>query len=334
MKNNSEAESRLFQYLMENLDGAKSASGGRQIIAICHMPGCNDSSGHFYVGPFNTNTTIFYNCYKCNNSGVLTTSALNKYGMNVDPSVIKFNTSRKNNGVYIDKFNNVVYNYYNKIFDKALSYKKLKYINDRLGTNLTVYDCEKMNIVLNIDDFLSYNRIRNVTVPEYMYDNIHNNYCGFLSRSKTSIAFRCINDKSDHKHILYVIPQQKILEDFYIIPTDLNMDKTVHLHITEGGFDLLGVYYNLNMKDMDNCLFIAGYGKGYLPILDWIVSTYGIYDMEVNFYADKDIDDSLLNNIMKFYGMYKYKVHRNIKEGFKDFGIAKENIICSTYNLN
>ena len=58
--------------LLNSLDNAKEASGGKQVICRCHLPGCNDTKQHLYIGRFDSSDEpLFYNCFKCHQSGII-----------------------------------------------------------------------------------------------------------------------------------------------------------------------------------------------------------------------------------------------------------------------
>lgn len=181
----------LKQFLINNLQNAKEASGGRQIICQCKLPGCVDSKQHLYIGRFDsTEEPVYYNCFKCHQSGAIGKDFFDNYGLDIDPELQQDIIKSNKGSTYrsYNKGNQLIYNLQNKLIsDNPLSEVKLKYINSRLGSNLTYEDCMNLKIVLNLNDLLCSNNIKNITRHQNIVNQLNNNFIGFLSRSNSGL---------------------------------------------------------------------------------------------------------------------------------------------------
>lgn len=329
----------IKNYLLNSLEDAKLASGGKQIVCRCKL-GCGDKKRHLYIGPFdNSDGPIVYNCFKCpdtskTKSGIVNKEFLENYGIssNLGNEIVSNN---KGNGfkTYTRNKDHIfnISNYY--ITDCELSRQKLKYINDRLGLNLTYQDCIDNKIVLNLVDLLKTNNIRKFTRHPDIVKQLNNNFLGFLSRTNGSLNMRNLNegnvyDSIDKKYVNYKLFESDMKYDFFILPNTININNSVKVYIAEGAFDILSIYYNL-VHDKTNSFFISGKGKTYYSAVEFLLLTYGIYDMELHFYPDKDVTDHNINTIVEYLDPYGFEIyiHRNIYGDEKDYGVPLSRIV-------
>lgn len=322
----------LRDFLYSNIPNAKYGSNKRQIICNCIFPGCNDTKGHLYIGPFSDNNTepVMYNCYKCKHSGIVNLDFLSMFGLDNDlgREVVKSNKTSSYR-VYT-KNNNITYSIHNTtVTECKLSDYKLKFINDRLGTNLTYQDCFQLKIVLNLMDLLKENNIKYYTRHESIIMQLNNNFIGFISRSNGSLNMRNlgliqVNENINAKYINYNLFNNIPKDDYYIIPSTFNNNEHIKVYIAEGPFDILSIYLNL-VNEHQNSIFIAGKGKAYLKAIEFLITTYGIYDFEIHYYPDKDITDGFMNKIIRilksFSNNINVYIHRNVYPNEKDFGV-------------
>lgn len=327
----------LKLFLLDSLQNAKEASGGKQIICQCKLPGCNDIKQHLYIGRFDSiDEPVYYNCFKCHQSGVIGKDFFNNYGLDID-SDLQQEILKSNKGSTYRSYNKgkqLIYNLQNKyISQSSLSEVKLKYINFRLGTSLTYEDCMKLKIVLNLGDLLSSNNIKTITRHQNIVTQLNNSFIGFLSRSNSSLNMRNlmsgkVYESIDKKYVNYNIFENKPDNDYYIIPSSVDIDQHVKIYIAEGAFDILGVYFNV-IEDKTNSLFIAGKGKAYFDSLEYILITYGIMDCEVHYFVDKDVSDNSIYDIINFMKPFwiDFFIHRNGYMNEKDYGVPKNKII-------
>lgn len=329
----------IKQYLLSVLDDPKLASGGRQITCRCHL-GCGDTDRHLYIGPFDdSDSPILYNCFKCScsttrkGSGVVNEEFLENYGIREEfgKEIIKSNKGSKYKTFTKNK--EYVYRIYNtKVTDCNMSRDKLDYINNRLGLSLTYQDCIDNKIVLNLVDLLSVNSINKFTRHPNIIRQLNDKFIGFLSRTNSSLNMRNldqgnVHESIDEKYINYKVFDASPKYDFYIIPNIIDINNHIKVYIAEGPFDILSIYYNV-VKDKTNSFFISGRGKAYYSAVEYLLLTYGIYDMEIHYYPDKDVPDKDIIAIAEFFRPYGFEIyiHRNVYENEKDFGVPANRI--------
>ena len=332
----------LKSYLLDVLENTDTASGGTEIICKCNMPGCDDTKRHLYIGPFNDDDSpVRYHCFKCECGGFVDRNFLEKYGVSdINQEALSQNIAPRYNSINIkqERIYNVTNNY---ITDCNVSRIKLQYINDRLGLNLSYQDCINNKIVLNLGDLLYSNHINKYTRHIEIIKQINQYFIGFLSRSNSSLNMRNLNEGKvyesiDKKYINYKIFDSNQEDDFYIIPSyNIDLRYRIKVHIAEGAFDILGVYYNV-VRDKSNSIFIAGKGKAYEAALTWLILSNGIYNLDVHYYVDKDVKDSFIETIRQNFYVFKtinFFMHRNMYPGEKDYGVPKDRIVDKMVKL-
>lgn len=333
-------------FLLSRISGARSVSGGKEIQCRCFNPSCEDfydyrSGGHFYISIPQDNEPSMYNCFKCPSSGVVTHNKLIEWGI-FEPSIgeelYKYNTEISKNGNNSKYFSRTTYEVSNTaVRDGELSEIKLKYINDRLGTNLTFFDIKSLKIILNLYDVIWENNISKFTRDKLVVDQLDKNFLGFLSVDNAFVNMRRLCDKGlvyksiDKRYINYkLFDKFDTSERFYVIPTviqDVYSPKPIKINISEGPFDILSVY--LNLRNKEEGIYIAGTGCNYYGLVLYCLSVFGIINAEIHFYAD--IDEAGTKELN--YALERLKnlrlpvyVHRNMKQGEKDFGVSLDKI--------
>ena len=165
---------------------AKLASGRKENNCRCFY--CADSSnqrkGHFYISVPKEDEPSYFYCQKCHTQGVVTNNKLIEWGIfdsAMGVELTRYNSkvlSLTKNKKFLD---NVIYNIRNSIItEDKLSLFKFKYIDDRLGINLSLRDCIDNKIVLNLKDLISENRLQ-ITRHSNIVDQLDANFIGFLS---------------------------------------------------------------------------------------------------------------------------------------------------------
>lgn len=340
----------LKSFLLASLDNAKEGSAGRQIVCRCHLPGCTDMKQHLYIGSFeNSDEPVFYNCFKCGNSGVVGQKFFESYnGINLDPQTIKELSSANKGSSYrvYSRTGDTVYNIRCINNDSPVTRKKLEYVNKRLGTDLTIQDCNNLKIVLNLYDILQNNGIKYTTRSQLDSDMLNNYFIGFLGRANSVIAMRnLLFDKNRperleklpknlrSKYVNYNIFQNVVANDYYIIPTQLDVSEHVSIHVAEGSFDILGIFNSSPKKY--NSIYIAGKGKAYCSIVEFLIVNYGITKGDVHFYVDKDVPNYKIEDAVKYLSPFRFSfyLHRNTYQNEKDFGVPVQRIIDSSICL-
>lgn len=338
------------QFIINNIPGAKFASGKRAINFRC--PFCGDSSNprsaHFYL-LLNENSPIIYYCHRasCNATGILTHSLLMEWGIydiKLSVELAKHNKTAltySENKKYVDKS---VYNLSNNfILDNKLSRYKLDYINKRLGTNLSYNEILKRKIVLNLGDLLDSNKIYNYTRDNTIMKQLNDNFIGFISRDNAFLNMRNLEISKvyksiDKRYINYSIFNKfDNSQKYYTIPAEIDLlnPNRIKLNIAEGPFDILSVFYNLRNQE-DHSIYSAIGGRGYLNLIKSFILNDNLSYIEIHLYIDNDIPHYIINNVKNFVSIYNIPlfVHRNMKEGEKDFGVSKDRIIEQITQVN
>lgn len=327
---------KLRDILLDKIPMCSLASGGRLVVFRC--PFCGDShnptSKHFYVNLGFSGEPFMYYCHKCKTSGLLNNNLLMSWGIyDVDlcVAVSKYNSNSR----FIEHKDDYIYNLYNVyIDDNKINKIKLKYINDRLGTNLSFNDIMNLKIVLSIYDLFKCNNINKFTRNENIMDELNKYFIGFISKDNAFINMRNLSLSSTSKplqkrYINYnIFNKNSTKNNYYFIPViiDLDIRERVKINISEGPFDILSVYLNLKNKEQHNIYCAIG-GSNYINMIKYILTDLGLYNSEIHLYLDNDIipDIYLIYNILNIYNIPLY-IHKNIYNGEKDFGVSKDKI--------
>lgn len=325
---------------------------GRKDETVIRCPFCGDSvnsdyHAHCYVK--NEPPYLFF-CQRCEasgNGGELL-KQLNFY----DPEITqKMNQSYKE---YMKEMNlkyggslnrnNIEYDVYPNQYGE-LELNKVRYFNRRLSVSITEADIGKFRYILNLRDFLDKNDIDPLKMVTSKNDKeieyLNENYAMFLAGNSNDIICRYMPDILDGQRIkryqrltLFNTPNSS--QKFYTIKNDIDISKPSHtLYLTEGIWDILGVYYMNGCKMSDNELYIANNGKGYLNSLKYALKL-GITNADINIYSDADVINEnirrfLKNNMLAKYNgitVYRNNMYMQDKE-YKDFGNPQDKIILS-----
>ena len=333
-------------FLLSHIPGSRLVSGGREIQCRCLNPSCEDfydyrSKGHLYISIPDNVEPSKYNCFKCGYAGIVTHNVLlewNIFDQSIAEEVYKYNLSVSSNKSNDKYFRRTTYKVFNTITrNDELSQIKLNYINDRLGTSLTFDEVRRLKIILNLSDTIKENNISKLTRNESIVDQLDKNFLGFLSIDNAFINMRRLCDKGlvyksiDKRYINYKLYDKfDTSERFYVIPTiiqDIYAPKRIKINIAEGPFDILSVY--LNMRNKEEGIYIAGTGCNYFHIAMYCLEVFGIINAELHFYSDTD---DVANNKIKFAlnNLRNLRIpiflHKNMKEGEKDFGVKLSQI--------
>lgn len=331
-------KNQIKEFLIQSLDGMKPVSGGTELAGPC--PICGERRPKFYIGPFDdSDNPIKYNCFICRAHGYVDQYFLDtcKISSNLDPAILKSNKGPGYTTRTISNDDRQYYLNYHIISQNPLSDMKLKYINQRLGTQLTYQDCAENKIVLNISDLLNTNGITYYSRPLEAMKQLDSYFIGFLTRSCSEINMRNLvfnnpdvnntfHESMRAKYVNYKIFQNTAENDFYLLPCNVDLSRKIRVFIAEGPMDILGIKYNL-IKSTDNCIYIAGRGKAYENAILWIIKTLATIDLEIHTFPDKDVSNSIIRNIiLKFketFPMYKFYIHNNQYANEKDYGVPE-----------
>ena len=337
--------------LLLQIPSARLVSGGKEIAMRC--PYCGDSkrdrnAAHFYVSiPQDDNVSLFH-CFRasCLVSGVTTSEKLIEWNIFDPDTAIELtkynkqvlsldkNKKFKQSEVYI--LNN------NYISPSKLSEVKLKYINNRLGTNLTYTDLLNQKIVLNLGDLLLTNNITTYTRDPRIIKELDESFLGFISPDNAFVNMRNLREgkvsKSiDKKYVNYsIFNKLDNTQKYYTLPTtiDLTNPNRIQINIAEGPFDILSVYYNMNTNH-NHSIFSAILGGGYLGICKHFIHTMKLINLEFHVYIDNDVDDYMIYDVRDYLKVYHIPlyIHRNVAPNEKDFGVNKSRIQERVYLL-
>lgn len=328
----------------------KEVSGGSELVCRCRY--CDDSSdmskAHMYIKvPQEDDDVPLYHCFKCNSSGVLDSKTMMSWGI-YDPMVASELDAMGNrayhNGKTVTKGEIIRYQLYNVCDDLQLGYKKVDFVNNRLGTNLTMDQCLYSKICLSLRDCIDFNRLqytRNINILKQLNEH----FVGFISHDNNFVNLRRmipegqLHQSIDLRYVNYNLHNNNgNCEKFYMLPFtgyDVNSSRRINVHIAEGPFDILSIKYNLN-PDSEQDIFIAITGSSYLAMIKHILYEFKLFQFNLHLYPDNDNigTDAAMMNIVEYLrpilGIEVY-IHRNSYPGEKDFGVRKEKIIdnCS-----
>lgn len=340
---------QFTNYIKSMIPGAHSASGGSEIVCRCRY--CEDSRdpnhGHMYIKvPQQHDDPILFHCFKCQTSGVLDSRTLMEWGI-YDPEIAiatdKINKAAAKSNKFTG-YNREWYPFANHVYDTELAQRKVQYINNRIGTNLTVFDCMSLKIILNLYDALNFNGIQSYTRHPNIIQQLNDNFLGFLSLDNNFVNMRRLCDEGvvydtiDKRYINYNIHDKKDnTEKMYIVPTqlDLTNPRRIDIHIAEGPFDILSIKYNLK-HDNPNAIFAAITGSGYRGLVMHLITTFKLFYFNLHVYPDNDKygSNSMIEGLLELirpYGASLYE-HRNVSPGEKDFGVHPSRIIEKVYH--
>jgi hypothetical protein len=238
----------------------------------------------------------------------------------------------------INKFNRTHYNLLIRTTTINSSAEiKLKYINNRLGTNLTYDDCKDLKIILNLKDLLRDNYINRYTRDNFIVDLLDINFLGFLSIDNAFLNMRRVCNEGllpktiDKRYINYkIFDKGDTSERFYTIPTrlDLCVPERIKIHIAEGPFDILSIYKNIRCEAPGIYTSIAG--SNYKGLVMYFLEVYKLPYVEYHIYPDNDkyASNNRIRRIADYLRPLNIPVymHRNIYPGEKDFGVRPEHI--------
>ena len=317
-------------------------------------PFCGDSksnlnTGHLYIkiNP-DDNYPMVYHCFKCEESGIVDDNlllALNIGNINLKSNITTLNkTSDRIKG---QKFltDDEIINFNYKL-PEVKDYNKIKYIEDRLGCNLSIEDIEKFKIITSLKDFLIYNNIKEITTENYICHNIEKNYVGFLSFGGAYILFRDITNTQQYRWIKYpTTNDSRGCKLFYSISNSIDVftRDNININLSEGVLNILSAYKNLNYNN-SNDLDIAVCGKQYLYVLNTLNSMGFIgSNINLNIFSDNDEVFNNKNNNPTNIKYFKKLLHKNkylynstnIYYNLidKDIGVSKDKIKLKKYKI-
>ena len=345
MPDNNLFGDQFIEFMKNMFPESKVVSGGKEITIRCKY--CGDSRdyshSHMYVHiPRGSSELPTFHCFLCQTSGLVTSKTLMEWGA-YDPSfgsLLDANNRIASKKSKFNEYSTVHYRVYNNILDINLALRKIQYIKSRIGVELSLEECLRQKIILNLRDVLDYspNQISQYTRHPNIIRQLNDNFVGFLSLDNNFVNLRRIVDKGivyegiDKRYINYNIHNKTDnTEKMYIMPfaDDLSIPHRVQIHIAEGPFDILSIRYNLRRNE--NGIFAAITGSGYRGLVMHLICNYQIFYFDLHVYPDNDNhgDDYIMKGLKKYIAPYGARlfVHRNMREGEKDFGVTPDRII-------
>ena len=333
---------QFIDYIKTMIPGAHEVSGGKEIVCRCrYCPDSRDPShGHMYIKvPQEADDPVLFHCFKCQTSGALDSRTLLDWGIydpNIAVTIDKINQKAARSNKFVG-YTKDWYNFYNCINNSQLAQIKVDYINQRLGTQLTIQDCIQDKVVLNLQDCLDAMNLQYTRHPNIV-NQLNQNFVGFLSLDNNFVNLRRMCNEGivyqgiDKRYINYNIHNKKDnTEKMYVLHSniDLTNPQKVQIHIAEGPFDILSIKHNLRMNN-SNCIYAAITGSGYKGLVMHLINTFKLFYFDLHVYPDNDDMGSkyMIEELVHLVAPYNATLyeHRNLYPGEKDFGVPVSRI--------
>lgn len=287
---------------------------------------------------FRINTTdespILYCCHNCGSSGILTSDVLrtlNIRDISLAGKLTKFN--KESIGRIKAKYG---------LKDKKLDVKvpvaryttqylnKKKYIEDRLGVDMTFDELVALKCIFSLHDFANVNKIDRLTVDRNRAIRLERDYVGFLTMNNEYINFRDTTNSNKLRYDKYtIIPELIDTVKMCAIPTSVEVltTESITINIAEGVFDMLGIYYNVEDKKTKNTIYVAVCGSGYMNVVKHFIKLGFIgSNITINIYSDSDKDPYFHKKVIEYARQWVGKVNLIYNNLASDCGVPKEKI--------
>jgi hypothetical protein len=293
---------------------------------------CGDSKNdkthaHLYIEmkpPFK-----FY-CQRCSTAGILNQQTLRDLGIfDGELSMMVISASKnvkrginekiqyKNNKLKLEPIEGIqssnIVNYMSNRFQRQFD----------LG-----YVVKKFKVVSDARQFFIDNNI-NILPGQYDF----NNSVGFVSSDNSHVIFRDMTGNQPKRYYnlnLQPSVEKSTTNKMFNIRSAVDvLSETVNLVMTEGIFDIIGVYeyfYKDKVQDQNNYIFASANGKGYAAVI-MNYMRMGFLNINITIYSDSDVNTYFFKNLKE---SLPYIKTSNItvfyNEKGKDFGIPQEEI--------
>lgn len=312
-----------------------------QLRTKCFL--CGDSKKNPYkkrlgikCDPFKPEEPILYQCFNCFRKGVFTPEMLHQmegYNHDIDIALRDINKKALSvDGKSYNKYKNTteIKVKIPPMMNNEKTIRKVKYVYKERGFRIPIEDLEGLKIVWNLYDFLNLNNIRPTNDLAYILDR---DYVGFLSAYNEYIIFRDITNNNKMRYIKYnIFDVVDNSHAFYRMNNKVNLlsEDDIHIIVTEGTFDLLGVRYHILDNQIENKLFVASCNGSFIDtIMHYINKGFVGENIIIDCYQDNDtrlnfnkIKQQLLPYILN---SNNFNVYYNILS--KDFGVTKDKIL-------
>jgi hypothetical protein len=327
---------------------AHKSINGRELQFRC--PFCGDSHKSSNSTNFSVkidtegNKAMSYQCFRaeCLARGVVDQDFLAMLGYDKHDVIMELNKyNKKSNRKKADTLHRYKKELVNVVnVDNPMNTAKLAYINKRLGLNLSMKDIYDLKINLDVTHLMNFNKVQIGEKKVYRYKLFSLYGVGFISTYNDYVIVR---DFSRDGKLGKRYTNENIFDNYvdatkiYNIPTkiDIVSDEQTVLNISEGAFDILGVYYHLDIdREYKNQLFVAASGAGIANVVMHFVRMYGLLDLKINIFADSDTKLSMFNGLKKlkpYLNDFNISIYYNTLS--KDFGVCKSDISYEVYKL-
>lgn len=341
MKEMFELGEAFKQFILSYIPRARLASGGTVINCRCFE--CGDSnnlrSAHMYLFPPERNKPAWYYCHLCQAHGMITHSKLIEWNIYDDEMAQELNLHNARVSKYKSVQNKFTTRRFQTINDfitmDQTTQIKMKYFNNRLGLNLQPQDFLNLKVVLNLKDMLSRNETKPTRQPNVIND-LDRAFIGFMSLDNAFVTMRRLDNQKvyesvDYRYVNYrIYDKEDTTQRFYVIPTVVNLlsVEPIHIHISEGAFDIISVYYNL--RNREHGIYAGACGSNYIGLVMHFIETLRIPNLCFHLYPDNDKYGgqnkiSIIGNLLESLRIPLF-VHRNTSPNEKDFGVSLDRI--------
>lgn len=322
---------------------ARPILGGREVVFRC--PFCGDSrkhheSKHFYVKipQIEGDLPVFY-CHLCKVAGIVGSDILKDWGIydlellhNVRSYVTEALKLSKNK-VFRPHEKLKIINPYPTIDEH--SKRKLEYICERTGQNLSFQDMVDLKIVLNMSDLITFNQIEHKGCPKSLANTLDKDGLGFLSFDNAYLNIRNTGNIYDKRWFNYnILGMFDNTRKFYVVPgkADLLSPEPVEFILAEGSFDILSLYLNMFNRD-PNKIYVAVGGIGYESVIKYFFK-FGFIDAQYRIFSDNDQQRYKFEQLKKNLGQVicdnEIELNYNEYPNEKDFGVPLNQISTIT----
>lgn len=211
---------------------------------------------------------------------------------------------------------------------------QLKYIESRYNKKFLKEDIERYKVILDGESFLlNNNRKTDVTTSAGDYFNFAN-AVGFITENNNQIVWRTIRGDQSRYYNMTFYGKNSDTSD-YIIDLKNELSSSYEIVLTEGIFDIIGVYEHFyKQEDNSKRIFRAVLGKGYIGSLIQCVQNCQ-FPSKIIIYSDNsnDVKDVIFEEIKKhpYFKNIKIEVYKNASG--KDFGVSLDKIDRRLYKI-
>ena len=337
---NKEFKQELIQEILLNIQ--PSYYKNYELNVRC--PFCGDSiknanSAHLSIriNPDDDQPLVF-RCLRCNSTGIFngtTLSMIGVYSSSNSTNIERYNRlSCKKHGLTSSKKGLNIKFPELQINDLVL--QKHRYIENRLGTSLDINELHEKKIVYDFVSLLKYNKIEKIYGSVDQIKALQNDHVGFLSARNDFINFRDMTGNHKRYYIYKIMRNLDTTGKFYIMPNNIdpfNSDMK-YINLTEGVFDILGLYYNIMNKYEYNTVYASINGSGYLNVIKYILEQGLLCDVNVNIFSDADRSPSYYKSMVRTLMPFVNDVRLFYNDIGKDYGVPKEQVKLKEVDIN